>query len=193
MTLNDISLPTVSYLSTLTTSRINYNFNTKMFLNALLQYSTDIHQLSSNIRFNVIHRPLSDFFFVYNEHRDEVGREGVGIDYAEPLVPSQAVRHLWGPRREDTARAKDAQDLAGSRGRIRHEHEPLPAEDDVERRVRDGDPLEVEHLRADVRQLALEDGVRIQTSAFLCKGSETETSYLYLNLYLLYLYLYLYL
>jgi hypothetical protein len=69
--LNDISLPTVSYLSTLATTRVNYNFNTKMFLNALLQYSTDTHQLSSNIRFNVIHRPLSDFFFVYNEHRDE--------------------------------------------------------------------------------------------------------------------------
>ncbi|HTI44073.1 MAG TPA: DUF5916 domain-containing protein [Vicinamibacterales bacterium] len=68
---NDISLPTVSYLSTLTTARVNYNFNTKMFLNALLQYSTDTHQLSSNIRFNVIHRPLSDIFFVYNEHRDE--------------------------------------------------------------------------------------------------------------------------
>ena len=69
--LNDIELPTVSYLSTLMTTRINYNFNTKVFVNALLQYSTDSHQLSSNIRFNVIHRPLSDFFFVYNEHRDE--------------------------------------------------------------------------------------------------------------------------
>jgi hypothetical protein len=69
--LNDISLPTVSYLSTLAATRINYNFNTKVFLNALLQYSTDSHQLSSNIRFNVIHRPLSDIFFVYNEHRDE--------------------------------------------------------------------------------------------------------------------------
>ena len=68
---NDISLPAVSYVSTLATTRINYNFNTKMFLNALLQYTTDTHQLSSNIRFNVIHRPLSDFFFVYNEHRDE--------------------------------------------------------------------------------------------------------------------------
>jgi hypothetical protein len=69
--LNDITLPTVSYLSTLVTTRVNYNFNTKLFVNALLQYSTDSHQLSSNIRFNVIHRPLSDFFFVYNEHRDE--------------------------------------------------------------------------------------------------------------------------
>ena len=71
MQVNDITLPTISYLSTLATARVNYNFNTKVFLNALLQYSTDSHQLSSNIRFNVIHRPLSDFFFVYNEHRDE--------------------------------------------------------------------------------------------------------------------------
>jgi hypothetical protein len=69
--LNQISLPSASYLSTLTTTRVNYNFNTKVFVNALLQYSTDSHQLSSNIRFNIIHRPLSDFFFVYNEHRDE--------------------------------------------------------------------------------------------------------------------------
>ncbi len=71
MQLNDISLPTISYVSTLATARMNYNFSTKVFLNALLQYSTDSHQLSSNIRFNIIHRPLSDFFFVYNEHRDE--------------------------------------------------------------------------------------------------------------------------
>ena len=69
--LNDISLPTVSYLSTLTTARVNYNFNTKMAVNALLQYNTDTHQISSNIRFDLIHRPLSDLFFVYNEHRDE--------------------------------------------------------------------------------------------------------------------------
>jgi hypothetical protein len=69
--INDITLPDASYLSTLATTRVNYNFNTKVFVNALLQYSTDSHQLSSNIRFNVIHRPLSDFFFVYNEHRDE--------------------------------------------------------------------------------------------------------------------------
>jgi hypothetical protein len=69
--LNDVALPAVSYLQTLVTTRLNYNFNTKVFLNALLQYSTDTHQLSSNVRFNVIHRPLSDVFFVYNEHRDE--------------------------------------------------------------------------------------------------------------------------
>jgi hypothetical protein len=80
MQLNDIALPTTSYLSTLTTSRVNYNFNTKVFINALLQYSTDTHQLSSNIRFNIIHRPLSDIFLVYNERRDE--RSGELVDRA---------------------------------------------------------------------------------------------------------------
>jgi hypothetical protein len=69
--INDIDLPGVSYVSTLATARVNYSFSTNVFLNALLQYNTDTRQLSSNIRFNVIHRPLSDFFFVYNERRDE--------------------------------------------------------------------------------------------------------------------------
>jgi hypothetical protein len=32
--INDITLPTISYVSTLATTRINYNFNTKVFLNA---------------------------------------------------------------------------------------------------------------------------------------------------------------
>jgi uncharacterized protein DUF5916/cellulose/xylan binding protein with CBM9 domain len=67
--INDIDLSTGAYVSKLVSSRLNYNFNTKMFLNALLQYSTDSRQWSSNIRFNLIHRPLSDVFIVYNERR----------------------------------------------------------------------------------------------------------------------------
>ena len=51
-----------------------------MFLNALLQYNTDARQWSSNIRFNIIHRPLSDFFFVYNDRRDTVS--GALVDRA---------------------------------------------------------------------------------------------------------------
>ena len=68
---NDIDLAGGSFVSKLVTSRVNYNFNTKMFVNALLQYNTDSRQWSSNLRFNIIHRPLSDFFLVYNERRDE--------------------------------------------------------------------------------------------------------------------------
>jgi hypothetical protein len=69
-----------AFVSKLVSSRVNYNFNTKMFVNALLQYNTDSRQLSSNLRFNIIHRPLSDFFLVYNERRDE--RSGDLLDRA---------------------------------------------------------------------------------------------------------------
>jgi len=69
--LNDIELSTGAFVSKLLTARVNYNFNTKMFFNALVQYNSDNHQWTSNLRFNVIHRPLSDFFLVYNERRDE--------------------------------------------------------------------------------------------------------------------------
>lgn len=67
-------------MSTLTAVRVNYNFSTSVFVNALVQYSTDTQQLSSNIRFNVIHRPLSDVFFVYNERRDQ--RTNLRLDRA---------------------------------------------------------------------------------------------------------------
>ena len=43
-----------------------------MFLNALVQYNNDTRQWSSNVRFNIIHRPLSDLFVVYNERRNSV-------------------------------------------------------------------------------------------------------------------------
>lgn len=67
---NDIELPQGAFTTTLVTGRVNYFFNTKVFLNALLQYNTDARQWSSNVRLNIIHRPLSDLFLVYNERHD---------------------------------------------------------------------------------------------------------------------------
>ena len=66
---NDIDLPTASYVSTLMAMRLDYSVNTRVFLNALVQYNADSEEWSSNVRLNVIHRPLSDFFLVYNERR----------------------------------------------------------------------------------------------------------------------------
>jgi hypothetical protein len=77
---NDIDLPQGAFTTTLVTGRVNYFLNTKVFLNALLQYNTDARQWSSNVRFNVIHRPLSDFFLVYNERRNS--QTGEMIDRA---------------------------------------------------------------------------------------------------------------
>jgi hypothetical protein len=78
--INDIEVSTGAFVSKLVTGRVNYSFTTKMFLNALLQYNSDTRQLSSNVRFNIIHRPLSDVFLVYNERRDE--RAGDLLDRA---------------------------------------------------------------------------------------------------------------
>src|SRR2546430_8705980 len=69
---NNISLAEGRVTQNLLVTRVNYGFTTTMFLNALIQYNSDNKQWSSNVRFNIIHRPLSDIFVVYNEHRDSV-------------------------------------------------------------------------------------------------------------------------
>ncbi|MEE2823000.1 MAG: DUF5916 domain-containing protein [Acidobacteriota bacterium] len=51
-------------------ARVEYRFNTKMFLSALIQYNSDQEQINTHLRFNLIHRPLSDIYLVYNEQRN---------------------------------------------------------------------------------------------------------------------------
>jgi hypothetical protein len=63
----DLQLPRQSFTTTLVNFRSGYSFSTNMFLDALVQYRSDVKQFSANLRFNLIHRPLSDFFIVYNE------------------------------------------------------------------------------------------------------------------------------
>jgi hypothetical protein len=63
----DLEVPHQSFTTTLVNFRSGYSFSTNMFLDALVQYRSDVRQFSANVRFNLIHRPLSDFFIVYNE------------------------------------------------------------------------------------------------------------------------------
>jgi hypothetical protein len=74
LTRNQISLRGGRYSTNLVTGRIEYGFSTQAFVNALVQYNTDAREWSSNIRFNVIHHPLSDFYLVFNDRRDIDGR-----------------------------------------------------------------------------------------------------------------------
>jgi len=67
---NQIQLRAGSYTTDLITARIEYGFSTIAFANALIQYNTDAREWTSNLRFNVIHHRLSDFFLVFNERRD---------------------------------------------------------------------------------------------------------------------------
>ncbi|MGH9340201.1 MAG: DUF5916 domain-containing protein [Acidobacteriota bacterium] len=73
--LNDIDLSTNlgQFKTNLVTSRFNYSFSNHMFLRALIQYNSEEGEVSSNIRFNLIHKPLSDLFVVYNERRSSSG------------------------------------------------------------------------------------------------------------------------
>ena len=68
---NDIRLPLPmhDFVTNLVSSRVGFAFNTRMFLDTLLQYNTDLKQFSANVRFDLIHRPLSDLFVVYNEQQ----------------------------------------------------------------------------------------------------------------------------
>ena len=77
----DLTIPKASFTSTLGNLRVGYSFNTSMFLDSLLQYRTDVNQFSANVRFNLIHRPLSDFFVVYNESQftDTTSNAGRGV------------------------------------------------------------------------------------------------------------------
>jgi hypothetical protein len=67
---NHIELPGGSFVTHLASLRTDYAFNPKMFLSAFIQYNSDMDQVSSNIRFRLIHHALSDFYVVYNDAHD---------------------------------------------------------------------------------------------------------------------------
>ena len=70
---DNIELPSGDFTTNLVTTRLSYSFNPYMFLNALIQYNSTVKEISSNIRFNFIYKPLSDLFLVYNERRSTTG------------------------------------------------------------------------------------------------------------------------
>lgn len=75
-TVGDLDLPPATFTKTFWTFRGNYSFNTNMFIDALVQYDPGRKLVNSNVRFNLIHHPLSDLFIVYNERRFSTG-EGI--------------------------------------------------------------------------------------------------------------------
>ncbi len=57
------------FVNAVYTVRANYSFTPGMFIDALSQYDRTTEQLNANVRFNLIHHPLSDLFIVYNDQR----------------------------------------------------------------------------------------------------------------------------
>jgi hypothetical protein len=75
----------VRFTTNLASLRIDGSFSTRMFLNAFIQYNSVARQLTSNIRYQFIHHPLSDVFLVYNDTRP------TGVRTATPAPASRAI------------------------------------------------------------------------------------------------------
>ena len=69
LTRNTIDLLQGSFAANLARFRLDWSFTPRMFLNAFVQYNGEADTWLSNIRFNLIHRPLSDIYLVWNETR----------------------------------------------------------------------------------------------------------------------------
>ncbi|MEO6401170.1 MAG: DUF5916 domain-containing protein [Vicinamibacteria bacterium] len=65
----DLDPQNAHFVQSLLTVRSNYSFSKSMFLDALVQYDSDQKLRNTNIRFNFIHRPLSDLYVVFNEQK----------------------------------------------------------------------------------------------------------------------------
>jgi hypothetical protein len=77
-TRNDVVLRAGAFTTDLVGSRWLYAFTPRVIVNAFLQYNADTGQVSSNIRFNWTHHPLSDVYVVYNDIRDVRRGEPLG-------------------------------------------------------------------------------------------------------------------
>jgi hypothetical protein len=64
-----LDVPRESFVRSLATARASYSFSTRMFIDALSQYDPAARQFNANVRFNLIHHPLSDLYIVINDQR----------------------------------------------------------------------------------------------------------------------------
>jgi hypothetical protein len=83
---NHVTLPTGEFTSQLVGTRFLFAFTSRSFVNAFFQYNADTHQVSSNIRFNITHHPLSDLYVVYNDTRDTTNGQIAGRAFAVKLT-----------------------------------------------------------------------------------------------------------
>jgi uncharacterized protein DUF5916/cellulose/xylan binding protein with CBM9 domain len=85
-TRNNVSLVEGAFTTNLIGARFLFAFTPRVIFNAFLQYNTDTRQVSSNIRFNWTHHPLSDIYLVYNHTQDTGRGQTVGRTFIVKLT-----------------------------------------------------------------------------------------------------------
>jgi hypothetical protein len=66
---NHVSLVEGRFDTTLAKLRVDWSFSTRASLNALVQYNSARQAWLTNVRFSLMHHPLSDLFVVYTDQR----------------------------------------------------------------------------------------------------------------------------
>ncbi len=93
-----IEIPDGAFTTHLMGLRMDYSFNPRMFLNSFIQYNNETNSISSNIRFRLIHRPLSDIYVVYNDIRDRRQRandRSLTVKYTHCTRSGQVGQEGW--------------------------------------------------------------------------------------------------
>ena len=72
-TRNDVDIPAGAFQADISSLRASYSFSTRLSTHVLVQYNSLDSAFSTNVRFNFIHRPGSDFFVVFTENRGDEG------------------------------------------------------------------------------------------------------------------------
>jgi len=67
---NNLTLADSSLTADLLSARVRYALSTSFFASAFVQYNNSANEMVTNLRFNLIHAPLSDVFLVFSERRN---------------------------------------------------------------------------------------------------------------------------
>jgi hypothetical protein len=70
VSINWVSLPEGDFTARLTSARIGFTMTPRMAVSGLVQHTSSLKSLSSNVRFRWEYRPGSDLFVVYGDGRD---------------------------------------------------------------------------------------------------------------------------
>jgi hypothetical protein len=74
ISVNFIDLPYASFTTQVLRARTDYAFSPRMFASGLVQYASNESLFSTNLRFRWEYRPGSEFFLVYTDEHDTLGR-----------------------------------------------------------------------------------------------------------------------
>lgn len=84
---NAITLPHARFTEGLAAIRVDSSISTRMFLNAFVQYNGRDDIWLTNVRFNFLHRPLSDIYIVWNDAQGATLRNrGIIVKYTRSFA-----------------------------------------------------------------------------------------------------------